>query len=91
MVNATPVIATRAVDIPEYLGDLGIYIDGSANSIADAICRIEEGSIDLTTLGKKLRAKARAELDYQRIADELSVMYSRMSANAELVQLKPVA
>ena len=32
MVNATPVIATRAVDIPEYLGDLGIYIDGSGVS-----------------------------------------------------------
>ena len=91
MVNATPVIATRAVDIPEYLGDLGIYIDGSANSIVDAICRMEERSIDLATLGKKLRAKALAELDYQRIAEELSGMYSRMSGAAELVQLKPAA
>jgi glycosyltransferase involved in cell wall biosynthesis len=91
MVNATPVIATRAVDIPEYLGDLGIYIDGSANSIADAICRTEEGFIDLTTLGKKLRAKALAELDYQKIAEEMSGMYSRMSGTAELVQLKTIA
>jgi hypothetical protein len=33
MVNATPVIATRAVDIPEYLGELGIYVDGTAESI----------------------------------------------------------
>jgi glycosyltransferase involved in cell wall biosynthesis len=91
MVNATPVIATRAVDIPEYLGDLGIYVDGSANSIADTICRIEEGSIDLTTLGKKLRAKALAELDYQKIAEEISGMYSRMSGTAKLVQLKTLA
>jgi glycosyltransferase involved in cell wall biosynthesis len=91
MVNATPVIATRAVDIPEYLGDLGIYVDGSANSIADAICRMEEGSIDVTTLGKNLRAKALAELDYQKIAEELSGMYSRMSGTAKLVQLEPVA
>ncbi len=91
MVNATPVIATRAVDIPEYLGDLGIYVDGTANSIADAICRIEERSIDLNILGKKLRAKALAELDYQRIAEELSGMYSRMSGTAQLIQLNTVA
>ncbi len=39
MVNATPVIATRAVDIPEYLGQLGIYVDGSGDSIAEAIAR----------------------------------------------------
>ena len=87
MVNATPVIATRAVDIPEYLGDLGIYVDGSANSIADAICRIEECSVDLATLGKKLRAKALAELDHQKIGEEIFEMYSRMSGTAELVQL----
>jgi glycosyltransferase involved in cell wall biosynthesis len=79
MVNATPVIATRAVDIPEYLGDLGIYVDGSANSIADAICRIEGRSIDMRALGRRLRAKALAELDYQKIAQEISGMYSRMS------------
>jgi glycosyltransferase involved in cell wall biosynthesis len=78
MVNATPVIATRKADIPEYLGDLGIYVDGSANSIADAICRIEEGAIDLTALGKNLRAKAMAELDYHKIAEELSGMYAKI-------------
>ncbi len=79
MVNATPVIATRAVDIPEYLGELGVYVDGSAESIADAIVRIEEGSLDIGSLGSQLRAKAIAELDNQKIAHELSGMYSKIS------------
>jgi len=91
MVNATPVIATRKADIPEYLGDLGIYVEGSARSIADAICEIENGVVDLATLGKRMREKALAELDYHKIADELSGMYSRVSANRPLVQINEAA
>jgi len=91
MVNATPVIATRKADIPEYLGDLGIYVDGSAKSIADAICQIENGAVDLVTLGKNLREKAISELDYHKIAEELSGMYSKVSANQPLVQINEAA
>src|ERR1039458_1525056 len=78
MVNATPVIATRAVDIPEYLGDLGIYVEGSAASIADAIADIESGRKSLDGLGERLRAKALMELDCRKIAVELSREYSRI-------------
>jgi len=87
MVNATPVIATRAVDIPEYLGDLGIYVDGSAKSIAAAIIEIEKDGRDLKGLGEKLRAKALVELDYSKIAQNLSGKYSR-SARQQLVNVK---
>jgi len=87
MVNATPVIATRAVDIPEYLGDLGIYVDGSAKSIAAAIIEIEKDGRDLKGLGEKLRAKALVELDYSKIAQNLSGKYSRI-ARQQLVNLK---
>jgi glycosyltransferase involved in cell wall biosynthesis len=80
MVNATPVIATRAVDIPEYLGELGIYVDGSGDSIAEAIVRVETGAVDVGSLGAQLRAKAIAELDCQKIAEELSGMYSQIAA-----------
>jgi len=89
MVNATPVIATRAVDIPEYLGDLGIYVDGNASSIADTIAKIEDGRIDLASIGDRLRAKALAELDYHRIAEELSVEYSRIGGKENLFQIQP--
>jgi len=91
MVNATPVIATRMGDIPEYLGDLGIYVDGSAKSIADAICQIEDGAVDLATLGKNLREKALSELDHHKIAEELSGIYSKVSANRQLVQINEAA
>ena len=79
MVNATPVIATRAIDIPEYLGELGIYVDGSAPSIAAAVSEVENGGRDLNSLGKALRAKALAELSYDRIALELAREYSRIA------------
>jgi glycosyltransferase involved in cell wall biosynthesis len=78
MVNATPVIATRAVDIPEYLGELGVYVDGSAESIADAIVRIEEGSLDIGSLGSQLRAKA-TELETQKIAGAIAEVCTRKS------------
>jgi len=91
MVNATPVIATRAVDIPEYLGDLGIYVDGNAPSLVDAITQVESGQQDLHRLGQQLRAKALAGLDYHKIAEELSREYLRISRGEELTQIKPTA
>jgi glycosyltransferase involved in cell wall biosynthesis len=91
MVNATPVIATRAVDIPEYLGDLGIYVGGSASSLVDAICEIESGRRDLRELGERLRARALAELDYRKIADELSREYARIGGREQLLQIQPTA
>jgi glycosyltransferase involved in cell wall biosynthesis len=87
MMNATPVIATRAVDIPEYLGDLGIYVDGSAESLVAAIVEVENGTRDFIELGMRLRAKALAELDYRKIAEELSAEYSRIGGKGKLVQL----
>jgi glycosyltransferase involved in cell wall biosynthesis len=82
MVNATPVIATPVVDIPEYLGDLGIYVDCSGKSIAEAIARVESGAVDLRALGSQLRARAIAELDCLKIAEELSGMYWQISREA---------
>jgi len=91
MVNATPVIATRSVDIPEYLGELGIYVDGSAASLADAIVKVESGQQDLRTLGQLLRAKALAELDYDKIAQALSREYLRIGRGETLTQIRPTA
>lgn len=87
LVNATPVIATRAADIPEYLGDLGLYVDGSPQSLVAAISEVENGTRDFVMLGKRLRAKALAELDYRKIAHELSAEYSRIG-KSPLVQIQ---
>lgn len=81
LANGTPVIATRAVDIPEYLGELGLYVDGSAESLVSAISKIEEGTIDLAALGQKLREKAVAEVDQQKIAVGISRDYRRIKQN----------
>ena len=76
MANATPVIATRAVDIPESLGELGIYVDGSGRAIADANSSVESRSCDPEALGKKLRERAICDLDIQRIALDIGGRYS---------------
>lgn len=91
MVNASPVIATRAVDIPEDLGELAIYIDRSAAAIAEAICEMESGRKNLTAWGEPLRTKALAELDYNRVAEELSAQYSRISGKEQLLRIQPSA
>ena len=76
MANATPVIATRAADIPEYLGPLGIYVDGSPESIANAIAEVESGVVDVNALGRELRAFAAAELDVAKVAGSVAGLYS---------------
>jgi glycosyltransferase involved in cell wall biosynthesis len=76
MANATPVIGTRCVDIPEYLGSLGIYIDGSPESIANAIYDIENGSTDIRSLGMELRHKATEEMDINQIGKNLCSIYA---------------
>lgn len=76
MANATPVIGTRFVDIPEYLGPLGIYVDGSAESIADAVCEIESGRTDLQSLGIALRKRAVEEFDVAHVAGNIQSLYA---------------
>lgn len=89
MANATPVIATKAIDIPEYLGDLGIYVDGTAESIAEAIESVERGEHDLSSIGQELRRKAMEELDHSNIAQTLKDLYGQIAAREKLVQITP--
>jgi hypothetical protein len=82
-------IATRAVDIPEYLGELGIYVARSAAAIAGAIVQVESGQHDLHELGQWLCAKALRELDYNKISQELSGEYSRIACGNKPWQTEP--
>ncbi len=91
MANATPIVATKAVDIPEYVGELGIYVDGSAESIAGALEEIEEGKHDLEKLGRELRKKATDELDYHNIGQELTALYAQVNSRGELVTITPAS
>ena len=76
MSNATAVIGTRYVDIPEYLGPLGIYIDGTSESIADTICKIQDGSVEINRLGIELRKKSIAEMHVDKVAEDLFRVFS---------------
>ena len=80
MANGIPVIATRAVDIPEYLGDLGYYVEGDGNSIAAAITAIERDPAAAASMGRDLRAKAIAELNFDGIAERVGALYSQLQA-----------
>jgi glycosyltransferase involved in cell wall biosynthesis len=91
MANGTPVVATKEVDIPEYLSDLGIYIDGSAESIAGAIETIEAGKLDLDKLGRELRQKAVDELDHNKVAQDLAAVYVGIRSREGLVTIMPAS
>ena len=75
MANATSVIATRNIDIPEYLGSSGIYIDGSAESIADSIEDVEAERLNLVEIGDALRKKATEELNVQHVAKDMREVF----------------
>jgi glycosyltransferase involved in cell wall biosynthesis len=59
------------IDIPEYLGSSGIYIDGTAESIADSIQDVEAGRFDLQRIGAELRKRASEELDVHHVAEAM--------------------
>ncbi|HEV2208390.1 MAG TPA: glycosyltransferase family 4 protein [Verrucomicrobiae bacterium] len=71
MSNATAVIATRAVDIPEYLGDSAIYTDGSARSLAEAVLALDADPERAKRLGAELRQRAEKEFTFGNMSEKL--------------------
>jgi len=81
MANGVPVIATRAVDIPEYLGDSGIYVQPTGQALADAMLTIERDATPAALVGTQLRTKAMEELDYYGITEGISGRYRQLNLN----------
>jgi len=72
MANSTPVIATRKAELPEYLGDLGIYLGESpAEDLANAMLNLMDHPYLAEKLGRKL--KSRANLLFNSKANGLQV------------------
>jgi len=71
MANATPVIARRAIDMPEYLGDAAIYTDGSAESLATAILELDRDEERVKSLGLQLRSRAQSQFTFGGMAERL--------------------
>jgi glycosyltransferase involved in cell wall biosynthesis len=81
MANATPVIATRKADLPEYLEDLGIYIaEDSARELADAMGRLKDDPAAARALGIELRKRAESKYSKEVIGGELLKIYREVCA-----------
>lgn len=80
MVNATPVIATRKASLPEYLGELGIYIDqDSSDQLADAIINLIDHEKVVSLLGHKLRNRAKNNYTWDKIAEKVLRIYREVA------------
>ena len=83
MANATPVIATRKADLPEYLGDLGLYIkEGSAEELSQAMVHLLDHPGDAASAGAKLRKRAEELYSAESISLRLLAVYQDVKAVA---------
>jgi len=81
MANATPVIATRKASLPEYIGDIGIYIkEDSAEELADAMVYLIENPDYVKSIGEKLRHRAVGRFDMCIIGRKTIEIYKEVMA-----------
>jgi len=77
--NATPVIATRKASVPEYVGELGIYIDRDApDQLAKAIIDLMKHKSLVSSLGHKLRKMAIHRYSWETIAEQVFAIYKNI-------------
>jgi glycosyltransferase involved in cell wall biosynthesis len=83
MANATPVVATRKAGLPEYLGELGIYIrEDSPEELADAMILLQENPGLVASRGEQLKKRAEERFSYEVIAPKILRIYREVSASA---------
>ena len=76
MANGTPVIATKKAGVPEYLGDLGIYIDiHSPDQLAQRMAELVNNPAISIEYGPKMREKAVRLCSLDVIANETIKLY----------------
>jgi glycosyltransferase involved in cell wall biosynthesis len=80
MANATPVIATRQAALPEYLEELGLYINENApEELADAMIHLMDDKEHVYALGDKLRKRAEEQFSCEVVAQRLVNIYNQVS------------
>jgi glycosyltransferase involved in cell wall biosynthesis len=86
MANATPVIATRKASLPEYLGNLGIYISENApEELANSISTFLENHELARSLEGKIRKRAEEQFSYSVVKKKLLDIYNQVySASGEM-------
>ena len=81
MANATPIIATRKAELPEYLGEHGIYIEeDSPEELADAVLYLMGDKGAVHSLGRSLRKRAEESFSWQVIAKKVSMIYGEVQS-----------
>jgi glycosyltransferase involved in cell wall biosynthesis len=79
MANATPVIATRKASLPEYLNELGIYInENSPKELADAILYLMDNPHVIERIGGKLRSRAKDFYSKDVIGNQFFELYQNI-------------
>ena len=80
MANATPVIATRKASLPEYLGDLGVYIkEDSPEELAAAMMYLISNKDKVNSLGGQLRKRVAEQFSWEVIAKKISNSYKEIA------------
>ena len=79
MANATPVIATRKADLPEYLGDAGIYIgESSAEELSEAMINLMNNPDMARAFGEKGRKRAEEHFSAELISQRIFQIYAEI-------------
>jgi glycosyltransferase involved in cell wall biosynthesis len=76
LANATPVIATRKAALPEYLGDLGIFVkEESSEELAEKMLYLLNNPEYVQSLGKQLQKRAQDLFSPDAIAKRIFSVY----------------
>jgi len=71
MANGVPVIASRSVGLPEYLGQDGIFLkEGDPLGLAEVMLKLIRDPVQREALGRRLSEKAAKSFSWEVIANE---------------------
>ena len=76
MANATPVVATEAVELPEYLGDAGVYVPvNNSEALAEKMKELLDNPQKREILAKKLHERAETIFSWENVARQTLKVY----------------
>jgi len=82
MANETPVIGTIKADIPEYLGELGIYLsEYSSYELAENMIKLMEDIKLRKSSGRKLRKRAEELFNSHVVSERILEIYRDVMTN----------
>ncbi len=81
MANATPVVATKAVELPEYLGDAALYVPvDNSIALAEKMKELLDNPQKRQEMGKRLRARAEKIFSWQKVAEQTLNVYQEIAS-----------